>query len=529
MKKLRRTIAAFLSCALLAGALAACAGNSSSSSASSPAPSPGSSSGPAESGDGKLTVALSADAISLSPYVVNDVQSSNIQAQIYDTLIKVDDEGNITPDLAESYEQPDNVTYTFSLKKGVKFHNGEELKASDVVFSLKQAAASENISHIFGSIDADSFQTPDDYTVTFKIKTPNPGFLLGLSHTGGSIVSEKAFQEAGEGFGQNPVGTGPFKFVSWSKNNQIVLERNDDYFGEKAKVKDLTFRVITEATNRAIELESGGVDLAYGISSTDISRIEENQDLQLFRKIDNSTVYIGLNTEKKPFTDVRVRQAISYAIDTKSVVETAYRGVGKPAVGPIAPNVKYSDPDLKLHEYNVDKAKQLLKEAGYPDGFTTTVLLNNNQTRVDMLTIVQSQLKEVGITLEIKVLEWGAYIQALANNEHEIMVLGWTCQTPDPDMAIYAPFSSKTIQGGGGNYARYTTPELDALIEKGRELPDSDERRDVYYQIQKLIVEGAPWIFLNNGEQVVGASKKVQDFDISVFGYQSLAGVSVSN
>lgn len=472
-----------------------------------------------------LVVAMASDAKSLDPQTVNDVASSNVIAQIYETLVQINDKGEIVPMLAESFKQVDDVTYEFKLKKGVKFQNGEEMKASDVKFSFERASKQAIIAHIMGAIDTTSFKTPDDYTISFKIKKASSGFLAGLTHTGASILSEKAVKEEGDSFGMKPVGTGPFKFVSWSKGNKVELARFDDFHGTKPKFSKLTIKVIPEATNRTIELESGGVDIAYDIPASDLSRVQENSKLQLLRVADNSTAYMAMNTQKKPFNDVKVRQAISYAIDTKAVVKTAFRGVGNAAVGPISPNIKYSDKSLQVHEYNVQKAKELLKEAGYPNGFKTTIWTNDKKERTDMATVIQSELKEVGITVDIKVMEWGAYLTELAKGTQDMFILGWVCQTPDPDMAVYSPFYSGNA-GAGGNMSFLKDSKLDDLILKGRTMKDSDERKEVYYDIQKEIKDQAPWVFLNNGEQIAGASKSVKGFKPSPAGYHILYNVS---
>ena len=206
----------------------------------------------------ELIVATAYDAKSLDPHAVNDVASSNVMLQIYNTLVTIDGDGNVTPSLAETFEQVDEVTYKFTLKKGVKFHNGEEMKAEDVKFSIERAANSPAIAHIFGDINTDSFEIDDDYTISFKLNNPNTGFLSSLAHTGGSILNQKAVEAEGDNYGMKPVGTGPFKFVNWAKGDRVELEKFDDYHGEEPKFSKMVIRVIPEPTNRTIELESVG-------------------------------------------------------------------------------------------------------------------------------------------------------------------------------------------------------------------------------------------------------------------------------
>lgn len=473
-----------------------------------------------------LTIAQGSDATSLDPVAVNNVYSSNVMKQIYDNLVDLDKDGNVVPMLAESWEvSDDGLTFTFHLRQGVKFHNGDEMKASDVAFSLKRAQESAAVSHIFGEIDPESFETPDDYTVSFKLTAANAGFLAGLAHTGAGITSEKVVTEEGENYTNNPVGTGPFKFVSWSKNATIELERFEDYYGTKPALSKMTFRIITEATNRAIELESGGVDMAFDISTNDISRVEENSDLQLIRKVDNQTTYLAFNCEKEPYNNPKVRQAIAYAIDTQSVVDAVWRGLGQAAVGPVAPSVKFFDDSLTVHEYNVEKAKELLKEAGV-ENLTMTISTNDRQERIDMATIIQSQLKEVGITVEIEKLEWGALLEKADRREQDTIMLGWTCQSSDPDLALYAPFHSQKNGAVGNNYANYSNATVDELLEKGRVTSDEAEREQIYKDLQATINEDAPWVYLNNGEVVVGAKANLTGFEPTAYGYHTLYNIT---
>lgn len=475
-----------------------------------------------------LIVAMGSDAKSFDPQGSRDIFSNQVNRQIYTTLLRMDEAKNeIAPGLAESYKKIDNLTYEFKLRKGVKFHNGEVLKASDVKFTLERALtpAGASIGSLVGNVDLAGLKTPDDNTVVIKLKKPNPGFLMVLTMENMGILNEKAVKAAGKDFGQNPVGTGPYKFVSWQRGNKIELTRFDDYFGDKAKIKNVVLRIIPEGTNRVIELESGGVDITLDVTTNDVKRVQENKNLQLFRTIDNSVTYMGFNTSKKPFNDVRVRQAFAYAIDIKAVVEGAWRGVGKPAVGMIAPNLMYSNPALKMHEYNPAKAKQLLAEAGYPNGFKTESWTNDRKERIDMAQIMQSMLKEVGIEIEIKVFEWGAYFDKTAKGEHTMYQMSWTVSANDPDQILDPLFHSKNI-GAAGNRAYYSNPKLDALMDKGSTMDNGDDKKKIYFEIQDLLMAEMPYMPLLNGEQVIGARANVKGFKASPSATHNLYTVS---
>ncbi|MBG9981351.1 ABC transporter substrate-binding protein [Facklamia sp. DSM 111018] len=475
-----------------------------------------------------LTVATSGDAISLDPVATNDNQSSHIMNQIYEGLVKINENGEAEPSLAESIEQPDDSTYVFKLKQGIKFHNGEELKASDVVFSLKRAIEAPNVKHLFETIDINSLKAVDDYTVEFKQTEPFSGILAALCHPGGYIVNEKAVTDAGDDYTRQPVGTGAVKFVKWTKADSIELERYEDYHGEKTAYKTLLFRVIPEPSNRVIELESGGVDIAYDIAANDMEKIEGNEKLQLLKSFDYGTTYLGFNTQKEPFNDPKVREAISYAIDIDSIVSAVFRGLGKTASGVMSPTLQYSISDsMQPRARDVEKAKKLLEEAGFGDGFSTSISTNENKDRIDMATAMKEQLAEVGIDVSINVLEWSAFNELLKKGEQEMFEIAWTADSPDPDTFLYPCFHSSSA-GEGGNYIYLDDPEIDKLLEEARFAKEDSEREDLYRQVQEKLMEITAWVPEHNKELTVGAQKEIQNLKLSPFGWYQLAPVTKS-
>lgn len=463
-----------------------------------------------------LTVVAATDATSLDPAGATDMHSANVYNEIFETLLDIDENNKIIPKLAE-YTQIDDVTYEFKIKKGVKFHNGEELKANDVVFTIKRGIETPVLSSEYGIIDPDSVKALDDYTVTLKLKEPSAAFLATMTSITSFIVNEKAVKEAGDKHGMNPVGTGPYKFVSWEKGVKIELERFEDYHGDKPQIKTVIIKPIPEATNRTIELESGGADIACDISIMDISRIENNPNLQLLEKPGNVIKYFGFNTEKKPFDDARVRQAIGYAIDVEGIVQSILRGYGRVATAPFSPNVMFFDNDSKPIEHNIEKSKQLLAEAGYADGFKTTIWVDERKENVDVATIAQSKLTEIGITAEIKVMEWGAFVNGVYAGEQDMYVIGWSCVSPDPDSAVYSAFHS-SMKGYGGNMSYLDDPKIDELLDKGRITMDYEEREKIYLELQKALRESMPWVYLWVNEIFVGTTKDIEHMELSPLG-----------
>ena len=475
--------------------------------------------------DETLIVAQGADPVSLDPHATNDQPSSRVMAQIYERLVVQNEEMELEPGLAESWEAIDDRTYEFKLRQGVLFHNGEEFKASDVEFTLLRGLESSHIGHIVGQIDPEGIEVVDDYTIRISTKEPFGPILAHLAHTATSMLNEKAVTEGGADYGQSPVGTGPFKFDSWTTGDRVELVRYEDYHGPKAKVARVIIRNVPENANRAIEVETGGAHIAYDIAPNDVSRIEGNSDLKMIRTPNFATTYVGFNTAKAPFDDVRVRQAINYAVNMDAIVNAVYMGTGAPSKGPLGPNVWASNQNLEPYGYNVERAKELMAEAGYADGFSTTIWTNENQSRIDIAEILQNQLREIGINADAQVLEWGAYLDGTAAGEHQMFILGWVTVTGDPDYGLYALFHSSQ-HGEAGNRTFYTNPRVDELLDIGKVSIDADEREAAYLEAQELIRDDAPWIFTWTGEELTATAGNVVGFRNHPAGHHKLFNVS---
>lgn len=472
-----------------------------------------------------LVIAQSADPVSLDPYGTTDTPAIRVANCIFDTLVTLDDEGNIAPRLAESWEIVDDCTYVFKLREGVKFHNGEELKASDVEFSFSKIAESPHASSIRATIDFENSKAIDDYTFEMKMTEPFGPILNHLGHAVMAIVNEKAYTEAGDAVGQNPVGTGPYKFVSWDAGDRIILEENTEYWGEAPATPNVIWRTIPEVATRSIEVEAGGVDIAIDIQASDVTRLESTPNVNVFRNVASSVNFIGLTTTKAPFDDVRVRQAINYAINKEAIYQVVYQGTGTIAAAPMSSVVWAYNDQLPAHEYNVEKAKELLAEAGYPDGFKMTMTTDESQQRQDTAEIVQAQLAQVGIEVEIQPLERTTYIGKVCEGALEAFSLGWSSDTGDPDYALYASFHSSQ-HGEGGNMSFYTNEEVDRLLEIGRTSTDQEERKQAYLEAQAIVWEEVPCIFLQCPEDLYAYSSDLQNFGVYFDGDLRIAEMS---
>ena len=477
----------------------------------------------------RLIVGDEYDITSMDPIGHSDAPSSRACFALYDTLVFRTADGNIVPGLAESWKTVSPTEYEFHLRRGVKFHNGDEMKAADVAFSIMRATTEKGAKIRSYSQDVKDVRVIDDYTCVIELKAPNSVFFNTLPHHWASVLCRRAVEEAGDDYGtlaKPPVGTGPFKFVSWDKNNKYVLERFDDYWGPKPGFRYLEVRSIPETSNRAIELETGGVDIAYPISVNDLKRISENPSLTLIQKPSNSVSYLGFNTVKPPFSDVRARRAVKAAIDIMGMHRAVFERLGRNGTVPrtiIPVKIPYSiHEQMSDHVRSVELARSLLKEAGVPEGTTVELWTNQRKERMDMAQIIMAELEEAGLKVSIKVLEWGAYLSGLQEKQHDMFILGWTNPVPDANFAM-APLLET---GSGANYAYYSNTELDGLFEKGRRTPDGPERAEIYKKAQQIFNDEVPMIMLHNEDHSVGLSRSVRGFEVGSTYVYSFRNVS---
>lgn len=472
-----------------------------------------------------LTWAQGADVTSLDPHQGKETPAVEVTDQIFDTLTVVDAAtGELKPQIAESWDQNSDTSYTFHIRKGVKFHDGSDLKAEDVKFSLERAMNSASVSYIVDFIN--KVDVVDDYTVTIELKAPYAPALRNLSVPFAAIVPKAVVEADEEGFKLHPIGSGPYKFVEWKQGDSVTLERFDDYYAGPAETQKLVMKVIPEASQRTIALETGEVDLAYDLLPNDLDRVRNNQELQLFEAPSLSCYYISMNMKQAPFDNQKVRDAINCAIDRQLIIDTIANGSGQPANAIIAPAVfGYYNPGE--YEYNPEKAKALLAEAGYPNGFETSIWVNENQLRVEICQAVQAMLQDVGITCNIEVMEFGSFISKTSAGEHDMAYFGWSTSTTDADYTYYS-LEDSSQQGAAGNRSFIADPEVDQLIKTGRTSTDESVRLKAYEDLAVKLKE------INNNAPIyydtitAGANAKVEGFVMDPIGYHKLEHVKVA-
>lgn len=515
---------------------------------------------------GDLVVSYPSDAGSLDPAGVNDMASDQRRQVIYEGLISLDD--NLEPKalLAEDFKQVDDTTWHFTLKEGVKFHDGSSLTADAVKASIdriKDPAMASSRAYIFDMID--EVNVIDDYTVEIKTGDTFAPLLSYLSHDGAGIISKQVIdedyqnalneaeidmsleefyalrEEGGEKYTdiakkvseytgtiveEKPTGTGYMKFQSRSPGEKVVVERFDEYWDGPVNLDTVTFKIVTEDASRIAELESGQSQLIQGFDVGQVERLESNPNINVLPVYNISTEFVGMNTQKGPLKDKRVRQAIGHLIDKDSIMEGIYLNMGRTMKGAIQEEVLGYDENLEDLEYNPSKAKTLLKEAGYEDGFDLKLLTNDVPDRVDIAVYLQEELKTVDINIEIEQLEWGTYLEAVSSGEQDLFILGWPNTVGDPDQGLW-PILHSSMLGNGGNRFFFENEAVDQLLEEGRRELDSNKRAEIYQEINEILVEEQPAVFVKQAEYPNAMTANVHGLEIDQFGHPDFRKVTL--
>jgi peptide/nickel transport system substrate-binding protein len=456
-----------------------------------------------------FTLGLPGDAKTLDPQQAVDTMSFAVSKHINEPLVTVDGKTKeLVPVLAERWEILDPQTYKFYLKKGVKFHNGEEFTAEDVVFSLKRAASPASV-HA-GSrgkyIDTEGFQIIDKYTVIVKTRGPVGGWLESMKHPYASIYNKKAVEEAGAEYFRNPVGTGPFKFKSWVKGERIELTAFEEYHGARPNFKNFNILVLPDDSSRVIALETGKVDMIYAVPPSDFERLNESSKVKVVKAPGLGLIYLGMNTQKKPLSDPRVRHAIDYAINKAAYDAVVYQGNSAQPAGPLVPASTFTPKNIKDHPFDPAKAKALLAEAGYPDGISVNLWISNFQDRVNGATVIQSMLAAVGIKAEIQVFESGVFDGKVKTNEQDLIISTWGMQTNrDAGQFWLSLFHSGSI--GATNWTVLNDSVVDKGIDTANTTVGAAERTALFQGVWDRLEELRPMVPLSVPNELYGARK----------------------
>ena len=493
---------------------------------------------------GTIVIGLQAEPVTLDPAQVSDYNTIRAVYNMYDGLLRFKDESTeVEPGLAETWDiSQDGLEYTLHLRKGVKFHDGTDFNAEAVKFNLERQFDDKHPYHDTGDFAYAGFtwgnvkqvDAVDDYTIKITLTSPLAPFISHLAMHPSFMVSPAAIKQYGRDISIHPVGTGPFKFASWTPGVEIVEEKNPDYWGTSAHVDKLIFRPIIEDQARLTELQAGGINFMVNIPPDDLEGLKADPNLTVVEQTGMHTWWVYLNFMKTPLKDVRVRQALSYAVHKQAIVDNILKGTGVLAVNPMPPVVwSYTD-QVERYDYNPDKAKQLLAEAGYADGFPcvfwTPESGSGMQMPVLMSTAIQADLKAVGLNCQIKTFEWGAFLEQGVvppdkNPEWDLMAFSWVGDNGDPDNHLYILLSGDQWPPNGFNCGYYKNDQVDELLRQARTTLDRAARTKIYQEVQKLIVADAPWITIDHETQIVVMAKNIKDFKLHPTGPFRFANV----
>lgn len=502
----------------------------------------GESAGESSGGSKTLVFGRGGDSVSLDPSRVTDGESMKVAANIFETLINFGEQDTtLQPGLAKEWEaSEDGLTYTLELEEGVKFHDGTDFNAEAVVKNFERWANGDAdtfpyYQSMFGGFKGDeghvieSVTAEADHTVVFTLKRPQAPFLKNLAMTMFGIGSPEAFEADAEGFGEDPVGTGPFKFVEWKRNDSITIEKNEEYWKEGLpKLDRVVFRSIPDNGARLNALITGDIDLADGVNPSDQGTIEGDENLQLFERPSLNIGYLGMTVTREPFGDKLVRQAFNHAIDKQAIIDAFFEGAAEPAKNPLPPSIPAYNDAIEGYEYDPEKAKELLAEAGYPDGFemdlwAMPVPRPYMPDGAKVAEVIQKNLADIGVTANIVSYEWATYLEKASKGEADAFLLGWTGDNGDADNFIYALLDKDNI--GSNNYTYYENDELHDILIAAQTEVDEDKRNELYAKAQEIVHADAPWVPLAHSTPLLAGSADITGFKAHPTGSDILSNV----
>lgn len=525
MSKIKKALAFAVAAVMVCSSFTACSNGQTTSGAAS--------TGTKTKAQDTLIYAQGADPRGLDPALVDDGESGKVIVNIYEGLLKYNkDSTKVEPSLAEKWDvSKDGLVYTFTLKKGVKFQDGTDFNAEAVKFNIERQMAdkkTEDMSYadfVFGSVK--SVEAVDESTVKVTLKAPCTPFLNNLAMCmAAPMVSPKALKDNNNNVNEHPCGTGPYTFKSWTKGQSIVLERNENYWGEKAKTKNVIFKIISDNSARVVALNNGEVDMIDGIDSTVVDQIK-NAGNKLFEAEGMNINYLAYNTTKAPFTDVKVRTAMSQAINVPELVKSLYQGYSSAATSILPSFIPGYDTSIKQAAYDVNAAKAALAAAGVTKVHMITYSNPRPYNAANgqaLAEAIQGYLKAAGVTATIDAYDWTTYKQKVKAGDYDICFYGWIGDNGDPDNFM----SLLSDKDPTMNVARYDNADYKALIKKGLEAPADESRNKVYTDLEKHVAEQAVWLPISHAKTLCGYRSNVKDFYMHITGVVFLSGVTKS-
>ncbi|HEV2298724.1 MAG TPA: ABC transporter substrate-binding protein [Candidatus Acidoferrales bacterium] len=455
--------------------------------------------------------------VNLDPRIGTDAQSEHIDYLLFDNLLQRDAKLDLAPDLAEKWEMPDSRTYVFHLRKGVRFANGQELTSADVKFTYESIISGAIKSPKRGAYQlVDSIETPDPWTVIFHLREPYASFPLNLIRQAGGIVP----QNAGADFAQHPVGTGPFRSVSLSPDENVIVERNPNYFGGAPTLARVQFRIVPDALVRALEIRKGTGDVMLNALTPDMDvALARDPNIEVTRSPGSALAYIAFNCQDAILKHREVRQALAYATDRAALIQYLQRGEAREAASLLPPSHWAYDPSVQQYDYDPARANSLLDAAGYPrgaDGIRFHLELKTSTEEATRLyaAALQNQWSKVGVALDLRSLEFATFYADITRGSFQLYTLRWVGANLDPDVFDYV-FDSEKVPPAGANRGRYSYPQLDALLQQARVTTDQLKRKEILARVQTIVATDEPYINLWYYDNICLHRKRVTNIVLS--------------
>src|SRR5713226_2066184 len=477
-----------------------------------------------------LVMIIESSPTNLDPRVGLDAQSERIDDLLFDNLLTRDEHLNVRHGLAERWEIPDPRTYVFHLHHGVKFHDGRSLTSRDVKWtfdSLLQGKIRSTKAAAYRFVDR--IEAPDDCTVIFHMKEPFSTLLWNLSDGAIGIVP----YGSGDEISRKPVGSGPFRFFSAEQDREVILERNEEYWGEKARLGRIRFMVVPDTTTRALELRKGSADIVNNALTSDlVLALEREPNLKVLRGPGTVLNYLAFNLRDPVLKDVRVRQAIAYAINRQPMIEYLWRGFAQPA-GSVLPAQSWAyNADVPTYEHNAERARQILDAAGYRPvndvRFHLVMKTSTEETTRLIAAVLQQQLRDVGVALDIRTFEFATFFSDVTSGAYQLYSLRWIGGNEDPDIFEYS-FHSNRFPPKGANRGFYSNPRVDGLIDQARRETDQNVRKQLYAEVQEVLAQDEPYINLWYFDNVLVHTRRVRNVTLNPSGnYDFLKTAEIS-
>ena len=474
-----------------------------------------------------IVIGLVAEPVTMDPPQITDLNSARVTKRIFEGLVGQElGSYKLVPGLAQSWDiSKDGLTYTFKLRPNVKFHDGTPFNAEAVKFVFERQLNDKGPYYATGTYpyvkgflgNVAGVEVLDAGTVQIKLKAPLAPFLQYLAHQSLFMFSPESLKKWGKDVVKHPVGTGPFKLDAWEPGVRVVLARNDEYWGGAPKIRQAIYVPIVEAQARLVALKTGDIDLTMDVPPDSLDELRRDPNVVVAESNSSAVWYVMLNTRHPILKDRRVRQALNHAVNKDAIIRDILRGTAIVSRGPMSPvyGTFYED-NTARYPHDLDKARALLREAGHPNGFELTFLVPESgsgmQSPVEMATVIQANLAQIGVRAKIQTMEWGAYLRKYLE-QPDMAEMSWNPSIGDPDHMMYMLLSSDRFPPAF-NAGYYQNDRVDDLLRRARTTVDEKARVPLYREAQKLVVEDAPWIFVDHGKQVIVHRKRVQGFKL---------------